>query len=190
MAGFDPFGGVNALGNLRASLSGSAPAPVNAPFDFTAGIPDPTQQASPLASTGGGPGVAPTVAGPSGSTAGVGLPTGNWAQDILNMLHDPASQQNLQALQAWHQAEGGNASYNPFNTTQGAPGASNYNSVGVKNYGSEDQGVQATVQTLQNGRYGNILQALASGNNARAVAQAIANSPWGTGALVLKVLGG
>ncbi len=39
-----------------------------------------------------------------------------------------------------------------------------------------------------NGRYGNILAALKAGNNAMAVAQAIANSPWGTGSLVEKIL--
>src|SRR4029077_19033537 len=78
---------------------------------------------------------------------------------------------------------------NPFNTTQSAPGASSYNSVGVRNYQTPDQGVMATVQTLQNGRYGNIIQAMKAGKDPIAMAKALAASPWGTGALVLKVLG-
>jgi cell wall-associated NlpC family hydrolase len=90
---------------------------------------------------------------------------------------------------AWKQAEGGSAANNPFNTTQNAPGATTYNSLGVRNYTSPDQGIAATAQTLQNGHYGNILAALKKGASARDMAQALANSPWGTGALVLKVLG-
>lgn len=97
--------------------------------------------------------------------------------------------QNLVFLNAWARAEGGSASNNPFNTTQGAPGATSYNSVGVRNYVTPSQGIGATVQTLNNGRYGNILAALRAGNNARAAASALASSPWGTGALVLKILG-
>jgi cell wall-associated NlpC family hydrolase len=93
-------------------------------------------------------------------------------------------------LNAWARAEGGSASNNPFNTTQRAPGASSYNSVGVRNYATPSQGIGATVATLNNGRYENILAALKAGNDARAAASALANSPWGTGSLVLKVLGG
>lgn len=98
--------------------------------------------------------------------------------------------QNLTFLNAWARAEGGGASNNPFNTTQRAAGASSYNSVGVRNYASPLQGIQATDQTLLNGRYGNILAALRQGQNARLAAQALANSPWGTGSLVERILGG
>lgn len=114
----------------------------------------------------------------------------NWQAQILHGLGAPVTPQNLLFLNNWTKAEGGNASYNPFNTTQNAPGATSYNSVGVRNYVSPQQGINATVQTLLNGRYGNILSALRQGTDARAAALALANSPWGTGSLVLKMLGG
>jgi hypothetical protein len=113
----------------------------------------------------------------------------NWQQAILNRLGAPTTPQNLSFLNAWTRAEGGAATNNPFNTTQPAPGASSYNSVGVRNFVSPQQGVSATVQTLQNGRYGQILDALKAGNDAKAAARALADSPWGTGNLVLKILG-
>jgi hypothetical protein len=53
--------------------------------------------------------------------------------------------------------------------------------VGVKAYTSWAQGLRATVITLGNGLYGGILAALRSGNDANAVAGAVAASPWGTG---------
>jgi len=113
-----------------------------------------------------------------------------WATDVLNRLGLPVTSENLKALAAWAQAEGTNAGYNPLATTQSMPGATNFNSVGVKNYLSYADGVQATVTTLTNGHYANILAALQAGNSATAVGQAVANSPWGTGQGVLRVLQG
>lgn len=107
---------------------------------------------------------------------------------MLNALGMPLTQQDLTAMSAWAKAEGTAASFNPIATTQSAPGATNFNSVGVKNYTSYQDGIAATVQTLNNGKYGPTLAALQTGNNADAVAQAVANSPWGTGDGVLKVL--
>ena len=46
----------------------------------------------------------------------------------------------------------------------------------------------ANVKAITNGRYENILAALRRGDSAVTTAQAIANSPWGTGGLVLRVL--
>ena len=113
----------------------------------------------------------------------------NWQAQILHALGAPVTPANLTFLNAWARAEGGTASNNPFNTTQSAPGASSYNRVGVRNYATPQQGIQATVQTLQNGHYGNILSALRQGSSAQAAASALAASPWGTGSLVEKVLG-
>lgn len=118
-------------------------------------------------------------------------PVKGWENLILARLNAPVTPQNLLFLDDWQRAEGGNAENNPFNTTQGGNGTiGNYNSVGVKRYGTAQGGINATVQTLTNGRYGNILSALKSGKSAKAAAQALANSPWGTGGLVLKMLGG
>ena len=113
----------------------------------------------------------------------------NWQALVLKGIGAPVTPQNLMYVNTWARAEGGSASNNPFNTTQLAPGATSYNSVGVRNYTSPQQGIQATVQTLLNGRYGNIISALRQGTSAKAAAEALANSPWGTGSLVLKALG-
>jgi hypothetical protein len=96
----------------------------------------------------------------------------------------------MRALQAWQQAEGGSASFNPLNTTQPSSGAGNYNSVGVKVYKSAQQGIHATAQTLLNGHYGSIVGLLRSGKaTAEQIGTAVAHSPWGTGGGVLRVLG-
>jgi hypothetical protein len=55
---------------------------------------------------------------------------------------------------AWQTAEGTTASWNPLATTQDMPGATLFNSVGVKNYPSLASGVQATILTLQGTSHG------------------------------------
>lgn len=115
----------------------------------------------------------------------------NWQAQILKGVGAPTTPQNFDVLDAWAKAEGGTATNNPFNTTQPLPGATSYNSVGVRNYQTPQQGIDATIQTLKGpvGNYGPILDALRAGNDPTAVGQAIANSQWGTGPGVLKVLG-
>jgi cell wall-associated NlpC family hydrolase len=113
-----------------------------------------------------------------------------WQSMILKGVNAPVTPENIRYMDAWARAEGGSATNNPFNTTQHAPGAGSYNSVGVRNYTSPQQGIQATIDTLNNGRYGNIIGALRKGTSAMDAANALAASPWGTGSLVQKVLGG
>jgi cell wall-associated NlpC family hydrolase len=113
-----------------------------------------------------------------------------WERELLRSLGAPATPQNLRFLGAWQQAEGGSAAYNPLNTTQHAPGAGSYNSVGVRSYTSAQQGLHATAHTLSDPRYQQIVGGLRSGRaSATQLAQSVARSPWGTGALILKVLG-
>ena len=50
-------------------------------------------------------------------------------------------------------AEGGTAANNPWNTTEPWPGATDYNSAGVKNYRTGSDGIRATLATLRNGHY-------------------------------------
>jgi hypothetical protein len=131
-----------------------------------------------------------SAASPTSSSFAPTADRTQWATDLLNRLGMPVTSENVKALAAWAQAEGTKAGFNPLATTQSMPGASSFNSVGVKNYVSYADGLQATVQTLTNGRYANILAALRAGNSSIAVAQAVANSPWGTGQGVLRVLQG
>jgi len=108
-----------------------------------------------------------------------------WAQALLVAMRFPVTADNVAAVTAWEMAEGGHwyntAYYNPLNTTQDMPGATVFNSVGVKAYTSWKQGLEATVKTLKNGYYGGIIEALKRGNDSAAVAQAVGASPWGTG---------
>ena len=108
-----------------------------------------------------------------------------WARALLVAMRLPVTADNVAAVTAWEMAEGGHwyntAYYNPLNTTQSMPGASVFNSVGVKAYTSWKQGLEATVKTLKNGYYGGIIEALRRGGDASAVAAAVGASPWGTG---------
>jgi hypothetical protein len=111
-----------------------------------------------------------------------------WANDFLTRLNLPVTGENVRLMVAWQQAEGTRAQFNPLATTQNMPGASRFNSVGVKNFASYDDGITANARALTNGRYENVLAALRRGDSAVATAQAIAASPWGTGQGVLRVL--
>jgi peptidoglycan hydrolase CwlO-like protein len=108
-----------------------------------------------------------------------------WARALLVAMRFPVTADNVAAITAWEMAEGGHwyntAYYNPLNTTQSMPGATVFNSVGVKAYTSWKQGLEATMITLKNGYYGSILDALRRGNDSTAVAAAVGASPWGTG---------
>ena len=112
----------------------------------------------------------------------------NFYRAVLAGVGAPASEENLVFMEAWRKAEGGSATFNPFNTTMPAPGATNYNSVGVKNYISKEQGIDATIRTLRKGYYTKIIESLRQRDDASASAAALAASPWGTGALAQKVL--
>lgn len=116
-----------------------------------------------------------------------------WAATVLQKLGYPVTAGGVQALAGWAKAEGGHwnnkARYNPLNTTQPEAGAGNTGAQGnIKVYKSWDQGIDATVQTLRNGRYSGILSGLRAGDPT-AVAAAINSSPWGTsGSLVSQTI--
>ncbi len=125
-----------------------------------------------------------------GSVNRAGVEPTRWATDFLTALHMPVTAENVRAVTAWEQAEGTRARFNPLATTQaGFSGETRFNSVGVKNYATYADGIAANVRAITNGRYTNVLAALQQGNDAVAVARAIASSPWGTGSGVLRVLG-
>lgn len=71
--------------------------------------------------------------------------------------------------------------FNPFDTTLGAPGATNYNAVGVKNYPTAKVGIEATASTLEEPQYAELLRELRSGHaSVRQLEEAEDASPWGT----------
>jgi len=111
---------------------------------------------------------------------------------LLEELGAPKSDENLKFLQAWRQSEGKAGKYNPFNTTQPMLGTTNFNSVGVKNYTSIDDGFKATIKTLKNGRYNCIVNGLKNDIGAKKISTDCISDlkTWGTGDLVAKVIKG
>ena len=108
----------------------------------------------------------------------------DFAVALLKTLGDPLTPQNIQALVAWCQHEGGAwnspAHFNPFNTSLKMPGSHAINGDGVQSYTSWSEGLTATVATLNSPSYRRILAALSAGSSVQAVESAVASSPWGT----------
>lgn len=116
---------------------------------------------------------------------------GQFANKVTTGLGAKVTLHTRRAWQAQMQAEGGSAKNNPFNTTQPMPGATNFNSVGVKNYVSAQQGIEATIKTLKGKGHGyeKILKALRANAPATEIVKAIGESDWGTsGTLAAEVL--
>ena len=113
---------------------------------------------------------------------GAGETFGNWAALLVSKLGAPQCQDNLTALVAWQVAEGTAAAHNPLATTHDMPGATAFNSVGVRNFPSLEVGLQATVETLRlpvpSYGYGAILYDLAHCAPAATTAMAINASSW------------
>ena len=104
-----------------------------------------------------------------------------WAQAFLADASLPGTACDRAAVLAWIGAEGSNpAWHNPLDSTQPEPGSYAINSVGVQAYTSRQQGLAATVTTIRNGYYPDVLAALDAGQDAQAVADAVSASPWGT----------
>lgn len=125
----------------------------------------------------------------------------DFAEAFLNILGAPATVRNLRAMLAWMQAEGNAGKFNPLNTTLGVdrngsplPGISDFNSVGVKNYRDFDQGVAATVRTMNYGADRNLFgylpirKRLRGNSPAWKTLVAVERSGWGTGGLARKCL--
>src|SRR5487761_2455569 len=64
----------------------------------------------------------------------------------------------------WQPFENTQAQFNPLATTQGAQGATSFNSSGVKNFPDMATGVDATAQPLQNGDYPALMNAIQTGD--------------------------
>lgn len=115
-----------------------------------------------------------------------------WAHAFIDLLHAKHCDRNAWALVSWIQAEGGAANWNPLNTTQKMPGSTAYNSVGVQEYRSADDGLAATVKTIMQTDpdfgYGPIVARLRRCARPTRTLQAVEDSDWGTGGLALRVL--
>jgi hypothetical protein len=111
---------------------------------------------------------------------GMTISYGQWAQSFLTALGAPTSRGNLVAVVAWEAAEGTLATWNPLATTINMPGNTVYNSHGVKNYRSKEQGIEASIMTLRRPGHGYdaIISSLRAGAEAMDTARAINRSDW------------
>lgn len=100
-------------------------------------------------------------------------------ESVLVALGAPVTPTNLALLDAWQACEGGDANFNPFNTTERDTGSTPYNDAGVQNYPTEGIGVHATVATLQLHYYEGIRLALRT-QDSKGFGEAVDSSPWGT----------
>lgn len=117
---------------------------------------------------------------------------------VLKDLGAPVTEGNIMFFKAIRQSEGAKARYNPFNTTMKKLGSTCYNVLkrdnfggcksGVQNYMSEEDGIDATVETLKLNYYKDIIQGLKNDVGPKELAKRWASSPWGTGDLVKKVV--
>jgi peptidoglycan hydrolase CwlO-like protein len=116
------------------------------------------------------------------SVGGEVAPYGLWAKAFLQEIEAAPCHDNLVVMVAWQVAEGTQAAWNPLATTLSMPGSTSFNSVGVQNYASFQDGLQAIHQTLENGSstygYGAVLASLRGCAGAMATAQAINASSW------------
>jgi hypothetical protein len=100
-----------------------------------------------------------------------GAPPANASEDawiiaMLAALGAPPTPSNMSSLKNWIQRETPwppVSANNPLNTTQAESGSHSVNSVGVQAYPSAATGINATVTTLENGRYPAIVAALRAG---------------------------
>jgi len=116
------------------------------------------------------------------SAAGTGMTItyGEWAGHAMGALGVSGCQNNLVLMVAWEVSEYTQASWNPLATTLWMPGATTFNSAGVKNYMSLEQGLAATVGTLHKSGHGYeaILSNLASCSDPMTTGLAVNASDW------------
>ena len=108
-----------------------------------------------------------------------------WALDFLAAIGNTnPSPETLAFVVAWQQGENTAAQHNPLATTQPWTGDSCFNYIdgkcGVRNYQTRQDGLDATVTTISNGAYPNILAGIQTSDPERALND-IELSTWGTG---------
>lgn len=107
---------------------------------------------------------------------------GEWARLFLQEMALPTCRPNLVVVVAWQVQEFTQAAWNPLATTHRMPGSTDFNSVGVQNFVSMQQGLQATRETIDNGydvyRYGAIVRSMATCAEPMATALAVNASAW------------
>ncbi len=112
-----------------------------------------------------------------------------WALGFLAYAGWEVSQEKIIALVAQAAKENGGALFNPLDTEEDAPGATDYNAAGVKSYPSLESGFGATLATFRDGRYPQLVGILSdpAGGSATAYAVNVELNTWGTGNCLAEV---
>lgn len=141
----------------------------------------------------GGPGIAGGSVGDQQSAmASLGIPPvrqdaaaitwPQWAALLLPRVGAPLCANNVVTVVAWAAQENTDAAWNPLATTLPMPGSTPFNWADVQDYRSLEQGLAATVRTLEEGwtayGYGPIVEALRRCDDPVVTAQAINASRW------------
>lgn len=109
-----------------------------------------------------------------------------WASKFLSGINAPISDSNLEVMLRWMAQEGGHenntAYFNPLNTTKSMPGEMGTMGTqgNVRRYTSWNMGMDASLKTINNGLYRNIIDAFRSNASKEEIYQAIVSSDWGT----------
>ena len=106
---------------------------------------------------------------------------GEFAREVFKRIKVEANGKTLTFAQAWMAYENTDAKNNPFATTQPWNNATEFNSVGVRNYATVEDGIAATVATLENGYYNHLMYVLRkAGSSPKEMWGALNASPWGS----------
>jgi len=110
---------------------------------------------------------------------------GSWADAFLQVMGAPRCRSNLVVTIAWQAQEGTQANWNPLATTHRMDGSTDFNSVGVQNYRTLAQGLEATKETIESGwstyGYGAVIRSMRDCADPLDTARAIAASSWCSG---------
>lgn len=120
-------------------------------------------------------------------------------KEVLSRVGAKPTKENMKFFYAWRQAEGSKSTFNPFNTTHKKEGSSFWNCLkkksgkclsGVRNYKTEEDGIDATASTIKNGYYPCIVDGLKNDIGAKNIAEKCLSNlkTWGTGGLVKTIL--
>jgi len=105
-----------------------------------------------------------------------------WAEHFLREMRVPRCRNNVVVMLAWQANENTEAVFNPLATTRNMPGSWDFNSVGVQNFLSLAQGLDASRLTIENGYeiygYGAIVRRLDRCSKPLSTAKAIRDSRW------------
>lgn len=103
-----------------------------------------------------------------------------FASNLLSKRGLPVSVNNLKSVVCWAASENTEAANNPLATTLKYNGSTDFNEAGVQNYATLEDGIDATIETLNNGDYTHIISDLANSDSMAQTCSDIENSVWGS----------